>query len=121
MSGETLFFIVLGGIAAYFLYSVFRHGGFKGAMFGAKISSSIGEVSVSGRGLFSQKLKVHLLESDDPAAPRVGIEFTSSTPLSWNTIPITLSDADVRELISFLEQSLASAPPRDNGSRERTV
>lgn len=113
MSFEIVFFIVLGGIVAYFLYSMFRHGGFKGAMFGARISSSIGEVATVTRGLGSQKLKVHLLEVDDPTGPHVGIELTSSTALSWNTVPIKLSDAGVRELISLLEQSLGSPPPRE--------
>lgn len=115
MSGEILVFILIGGAASYFLYSVIRHGGLKGAIFGAKISSSMGEVSGYKRGLVSQKLKVHLLETNDPAAPRVGIEITSSGPGSWNTVPIRLSDDGVRELISLLEQSLGSPPPRDTG------
>jgi hypothetical protein len=110
---EVVFFIVFGAVVAYFLYSMFRHGGFKGAMFGARISSSIGEVSTTTRGVGSQKLKVHLLDVDDPTKPRVGIELTSSTPLSWNTVPIRLSDDGVRELISLLEQSLGSPPPRE--------
>jgi len=113
VSFEVVFFIVFGAIASYFLYSVIRHGGLRGAIFGAKISSSIGEVSGYKRGLVSQKLKVHLLETDDHAAPRVGIELTSSAPGSWNTVPIRLSDDGVRELISLLEQSLESPPPRE--------
>jgi hypothetical protein len=115
VSGEILIFILLGAAAAFFIYLIVRHGGFKGALFGAKISSSIGEVAGATRGLGSQKLKVHVLDANDPAAPRVGIELTSSTPLSWNTVPIKLSDDAVRELISLLEQSLGSVPPRDNG------
>jgi hypothetical protein len=111
VSFEIVFFVVFGAIVAYSLYAIFRHGGFKGAMFGAKISSSIGEVSTKTRGVGSQKLKVHLLDVEDPTKPRVGIELTSSTPLSWNTVPIKLSDASVRELISLLEQSLGSPPP----------
>lgn len=116
MSSGILVFVFIGLIAAYFLYSVIRHGGITGAIFGGKISSSIGEVSAYKRGLLSQKLKVHVLETDDPAAPRVGIQLTSSAPGSWNTVPIRLSDDGVRELISLLKQSLESPPPRDDAA-----
>ena len=113
MSVKLVFFVIFGSFVAYFLYSMFRHGGFRGAMFGARIYSSVGEVSTGKRGLGSQKLKVHVLEIDDANEPRIGIELTSASPLSWSTVPITLSDAGVRELISLLEQSLVSTPPSE--------
>lgn len=34
---ETLFFIILAAVVAFFLYRMIRHGGFKAAMFGASL------------------------------------------------------------------------------------
>ncbi len=106
MDSELVFFAIFFGIIAYFGYSTIRHGGFKGAMFGAKILSSVGEVSSTKRGLMSQKLKVHILDDDDPAGRSVGLELTSSGPGSWSTTPINLSRSEVRRLISLLEAAI---------------
>lgn len=109
MQFEAIFFAVFACVAGYFIFNMIRHGGFRGAMFGARILSSVGEVQSSKRGLISQKLKVHVLDGGSMASPAVGIELTSSAPGSWSTTPITLSGADVRELISLLERALDRA------------
>ena len=110
MSFEIIFFGLFFSVVAYFVYSMIRHGGFKGAMFGAKILSSVGEVRSPKRGLMSQKLKVHILDSDDFAERSVGLELTSSGPGSWSTTPIKLPNSEVRRLISLLEEAIRPAP-----------
>lgn len=109
MDFDFVFLAVFACVAGYVVFSMVRHGGFRGMLFGARVLSSVGEVKCSKRGLMSQKLKVHVLHSDDPATPAVGLEVTSSAPGSWSTSPIKLSGADVRELITLLERALDPA------------
>ena len=58
MKFEYIFFGLFFSFIAYFGYSMIRHGGLRGALFGAKVLHTVGEVSSSKRGLMSQKLKV---------------------------------------------------------------
>jgi hypothetical protein len=46
----TLFFLVFAAVVGYFVYRVLRHGGFRGAMFGARIEDTVGEVRVERQG-----------------------------------------------------------------------
>jgi len=109
MSFEVIFFALFFCVIAYFVYSIIRHRGFKGAMFGATVLSSVGEVSSPKRGLMSQKLKVHILGGESPTDRWVGLELTSSAPGSWSMTPIRLS-AETRKLIALLEEAIARAP-----------
>ncbi|HKB98022.1 MAG TPA: hypothetical protein VKD23_04465 [Terriglobales bacterium] len=43
---EVIFFAVFAGVIGFFVYRMFRHGGFKAAMFGARIERTVGEVRV---------------------------------------------------------------------------
>lgn len=108
MDPENIFFVVFGCVVAYGIFSVFRHGSFKGAMFGARVVSFVGEVSGPKRGVMSQKLKVHVLDAEGPADPAVGIELTSSGPGSWSMTPISLTSSDAQRLIRLLEQATNS-------------
>ena len=107
MSLELIFLALFLGVIAYFIYSIVRHRGFKGAMFGAEVLSSVGEVSSPKRGLMSQKLKVHILGGDNPANRSVGLELTSSGPGSWSMTPIRLSTSEAKKLIVLLEEAVA--------------
>ena len=109
MKFEYIFFGLFFSFVAYFGYSMIRHGGFKGALFGAKILSSVGEVCSSKRGLLSQKLRVHILDGGDAIDRSVGLELTSSAPGAWSTTPITLSNSEARKLISLLEEAIKPA------------
>lgn len=102
---ETVFIAILASVVAYFLFSIFRHGGFKGAMFGARVLGQVGEVSAPRRGFMSQKLKVHVLEAADPSGPAIGIELSSSGPGAWSMTPVSLTSSDARQLVRLLEQA----------------
>ena len=110
MSFEVLFFALFFGVIAYFTYSIIRHRGFKGALFGAAVLSSVGEVVSPKRGFMSQKLKVHILGSESPTDRSVGLELTSSGPGSWSMTPIRLSTSEARKLIALLEEAIARGP-----------
>jgi hypothetical protein len=113
MDDDLIFYAIFGSVLAYFAYSVVRHRGFKAAMFGAKIVSSVGQVSVKRRGLISQKLRVHILGGG--AADRaVGLELSSSAPGAWSMTPISLSVSEAAELVALLEEALEHRAVRDS-------
>ena len=105
---EYIFFGLFFSFIAYFGYSMIRHGGLRGALFGAKVLHTVGEVSSAKRGLMSQKLKVHILDTQTSAEGAVGIELTSSGPGSWSTTPIRLSNSEAQKLIQLLEQATSA-------------
>ncbi len=107
MSFELIFLGLFFGVIAYFIYSIVRHRGFKGARFGAEVLSSVGEVSGSKRGLMSQKLKVHILGGASSADRSVGIELRASAPGAWSMTPIRLSTSEARQLAALLERAVA--------------
>lgn len=92
---------------AYFAYSVIRHGGFRGAMFGARIVDTIGEVEGADSRLSSTRIKVHILEAENSEPRRVGIEVVMTSLASWASSPITLSQSQARELAGILERAAA--------------
>jgi len=110
MSFDVIFFALFFCVIAYFGYSIIRHRGFKGAMFGATVLSSVGEVSSPKRGFMSQKLKVHILSGESPTETSVGLELTSSGPGSWSMTPIRLTTSEARRLIALLEEAIVRGP-----------
>ena len=111
MDAEILFLAIFVGVLLYFAYSIIRNRGFRGAMFGAPVVSSLGEVSIARRGFGSQKLKVHILGGESPSDRSVGLELTSFGPGSFSMTPIRLSLAEVRTLIGLLEKAIDPSIP----------
>lgn len=69
---DYLLVILFVFVAASITIKMLRHDGFKGAMFGAGIHRTIGEVAGSGPGFGNLSLEVHSL--DNPPEKSVGIE-----------------------------------------------
>ena len=63
---------------AFFLYRMFRHGGLRGAMFGARVVRAVGEVSAESQGPVRVVLKVHLLERTG-SDKLVGLELVAKS------------------------------------------
>lgn len=105
---ETIFPFVFGGVVLFFLYRVIRHGGLRGAMFGASVLETLGEVEGKGQGPASSKLKVHLLgESSDPNRP-VGLEIVTTTFASYQMHPITLPRGEAQKLLTLLQRATSA-------------
>ena len=102
--GEYLFFAVFGGIVLYLLYRIQKFG-FKGAFFGARIVREVGEVQSAPIWLVNQKLRVHLLEADQPNRA-IGLELTQTAFMSWSMTPIALSLEESKKLISILQTAV---------------
>lgn len=102
-----LFLGAFVGVVAYFGYRVFRHGGFKAAMFGARIDRTVGEVLGQAQGSVGLALRVHVLHRD-PAEKLVGIELTAKSMASYQMMPIALSLSQAQELSSLLQDAIRS-------------
>jgi len=102
---EVLFFAVFAAVIGFFVYRMFRHGGFKAAMFGARIDRTVGEVSGEKQGPVGVALKVHILRRE-ATEKLVGIEFVAKSFASYQMMPITLSASQAQQLASLLNEAV---------------
>lgn len=97
-----LFWAVFAAIALSFLYRIIKHGGFKAAMFGADITRTVGEVECAKQSMGSMVLRVHIL-GGGPSERAVGLEIVSKSIGSYHMLPVALSAAEARKLITLLQ------------------
>jgi hypothetical protein len=100
---QWLFGVVFALFFLGFVFNMFRRGGFKAALFNAKIQETVGEVSATGPKLVSQVLRVHALERNGESL--IGIEVVSKTVTSYHMLPIVLTEAQARALGSLLREA----------------
>ena len=100
---DYLFYAVFAIVAGSFIYKLTKHGGFRGAMFGATIKNTIGEVSGSGPKLMSLSMRVH--ESDGPREKAVGLELVAKSLASYQMTPITLSVSEANKLTVLIDRA----------------
>jgi hypothetical protein len=101
----TLFFVVFAVVVGYFGYRMLRHGGFKAALFGARIESTVGEVAAERQGPMRVAFKVHALRRDN-SEKLVGIELIAKGFASYQMTPITLSVHQAQQLASLLQNAI---------------
>lgn len=89
-----VFVVVFALIVLNLIAQVLRKG-LRGAMFGARVASTTGEVDLGRKALMRTCLRVHRLEQGDAAAPLVGLEITSTSVAAFNirAIPLTREQA----------------------------
>jgi hypothetical protein len=80
--------------------------GSKGAMFGAKIERTIGQVDCDVK-FGSMVLKVHKL-SGGHSEKAIGIEMVAKTFASYDMMPMTLSASEAKRLATLLEAAVVS-------------
>ncbi|MCI0363217.1 MAG: hypothetical protein L0219_05000 [Phycisphaerales bacterium] len=101
-----LFFAMLALFVGSLIYGALRHGGFKGAMFGAKIERTVGQVACNGVKFGSMSLKVHKLSGSPERV--IGIEMVAKTFASYDMMPMTLLASEAKKLATLLEAAVAS-------------
>ncbi len=94
---EDLPFFIFAIFIAFFAFKFFRHGGFKGAMFGSRITQTVGQVDGVGKNLMNNSLKIHKLDNKT-----IGIEIVSKSILSYQMTPVTLTKKDAKKLSEIL-------------------
>jgi hypothetical protein len=92
-------------VIAFLIYRMYRYHGFRGAMFGARVERTVGEVVSEKQGLMNIELKVHILRRD-VVGKLVGLEIVGKTFASYRMLPVTLSIAQAQQLASLLNEAL---------------
>ncbi len=100
---DNFFWVVFAGIAGYFIFRMLRYGGFRAAMFGAKIQRTVGEVAGVAHPPVSSVLKVHVLAESPEKA--VGLEFVARSFASYQMVPLTLSSGEAKKLVALLQEA----------------
>ena len=99
---EHVIFLVLAIVMGSLIFKIIKHGGFKAAMFGAKIRGTVGEVIGSGPGSMKLSLKVHELDADGSDRV-VGLELVAKSIGSYQAMPITLGVSEARKLAELID------------------
>lgn len=103
-TSKLIFFVLFGATVAYFIFRFFKFGGFKAAMFGARIERTVGEAKGSDGSMMKTLVRVHVLEGSPEKT--VGLEFVAKSFASYQMVPITLSLSEARDLISYLQSAV---------------
>ncbi len=74
--GPIFAFSLFAIFFAFMLSRIFKYGGLVSALYGARIKSTVGEVSVSGYNVSNIKVKVHALDGDNDNKA-VGLELVA--------------------------------------------
>jgi len=103
-----LFFICWFGVLGWMLFRVKKYHGLAGAMFGAPVKRTVGEVQGVRQNIVGLTLRVDVLEGGSPDKA-VGLELVAKSVGSYQLSPIALSTDETRRLIGFLESALSEA------------
>ena len=103
---QILFYIFFATIVGFMLLRSTQYGGFKAAMFGAPIESTVAEVSGNRSKFMKQFVKVHKLGGKDPEKT-IGLELVSKSVASYQMTPVSLSTSEAKNLIKLLEAAVS--------------
>lgn len=107
MEFQHLFFVVFGLMLAYFAFQVFRNRGLRGAMFGARVMRTVGELDLGRSGMVRRRLKVHCLKPHGAASPNIGVEFLATSFGGFGMTPVALTGEQANRLAALLTQAVA--------------
>jgi hypothetical protein len=79
---------------------ILSKGGLRGAFFGSKITTTVGEVYPESRWLLNFVVRVHKLENS-----KVALEITSSRGLSFSLHGCTLDSGQAKNLARLLDSA----------------
>jgi hypothetical protein len=113
MTSVTIFYVFFGLVAAWMLFKIIKHRGFKGAMFGAVVRELSSEMELESRGIIKTTLKVHVLEPHEAdRGPHVGVEIVHASFGSWEMHPISLTRTEAQRLSEQLAQAAKESAVR---------
>ena len=105
---QLVLFTIFAAVAGFMLFRIVKHGGFKAAMFGASIDSTVGSVRGNGSKMVKMPITVHKLGGNDPAKT-VGLEVVAKSAGSYQMLPVALSLSEAKNLIKLLENAVGDA------------
>jgi hypothetical protein len=95
----AFFFLILGRM----IFKIITKGGFQAMLFDSRIVKTVGSVSGPGSRLMDVSLTVYQL--DGAPDKTVGLSLTAKSVGSFQTLPISLSLVETRNLIALLQQA----------------
>ena len=107
MDDSAWFWVIAGIVVAVWIFQMVRHRGFRGAMYGAEVSQTVGMLTLNPNRLAKSTVKVHRLSPRDPAAgPNVGMELGFSSVLgAWEMRPVALTKQQAKDLSKLLGEA----------------
>jgi hypothetical protein len=90
------------------VYHSIKNKGLEGALFGARISGTVGELELGRTGPVSTTRKLHRLQAPELGAPTVGIEVVNRSFASDHMMPIRLTSEQATVLKELLAQAIAA-------------
>ena len=102
---EILFPLFFVGFVGFFLYSVFTKKG-KGRFFGGKILKTLDREIKQNKGIQKSTTRVHVIDKKREIENSVSIELNQHAYLAWSMMPINLSKAEARTLVSMLQEAI---------------
>lgn len=103
---DQWFWVIFALVVGLMLYSIVTKG-WKGSLFNARISESYDKIAQAGGGLMRGHIRVHVLETTPQR--NIGIEIVWTSFLSWQMMPVKLSQDAARRLINDLSAAIESA------------
>ena len=97
---EYLFWVPFAVIPAIILFRILKYGGIRGALYGAAVARTIGEIELTRKMGLALMLRVHVLEND-----QIVIEQSSRGTLSSSISGIPLNNSETDKLIALLQQA----------------
>ena len=104
LGGGGIVALIFVLILVNFLFAMFRHGGFRGALYGATIERELGSVTGTTKRMVQLKFTVHQL-SREGQDRLVGLEAIAKSITSYKTLPVALTRADARRLARMLDRA----------------
>ena len=108
MHFNYLFFAFFAFAVGSMIYKIVRNRGFRGALFGAPVRSTMAELELQSRGMVKSRLKIHELDGRARGI-EVGLEIIHTSVGSWQTVPVSLSAHEARRLAEILAQAAQRA------------
>ena len=107
-------FVLIAIVPAYFLIRVARNRGVRGALFGAPVARTLGELDLGRRGIVRTGVRVCILEARSETSPGVGLEVGMTSITGFRYAPSAALTADqARRLARLLVDAAAEARVRE--------
>jgi hypothetical protein len=104
---QYIFPFVPLAILVFFAWRYLKNGSLVGALLGARLTDTIGEIAISSSGMTSRVLRVSLLAAPNGGPHDIALAITSKAPLGASVVPVKLSHAQALELVALLQRATA--------------
>ncbi len=101
-----LFAVAFVTVAGFFITRLVKYGSFRGALYGARVIATFGDVEVQRNGSTATSIRVHALEDG-----RIVLEQSTRALLAYRADGIPMGPIDADRLIHYLQQARATPTP----------